>query len=419
MRKGLLVVVGLLGAALLALLLWAFLYPAVRFSPPEREGPPALVTTPLGPVFWVLQKQEERRQRRVGSGRWSAGTLYTDHWYHFNLTAIDPATLRPLWSKRLRSVHQRDGGRSARARLLGPDGDAVWLFLVDGPLALSATDASVALDGAGIVARDPSLAGVLATELERYAFLDGLLLTTADARRLLLTQRGGAAQPFEVTDANRDAVLRAEYSAQQWNGAWRTQDFLVRTGRLGGEWLGLYTADEAKELAADVWGESLREPERVRDGGELARRRFWRARIEAYRPWADRAAVDRVAEMLPVKDSGEYLQGGMLAAAGRREPLALADPHGLLVVHRTRVDDAGRLVFTRIDDGFRELWRRELPLANLAQRWELPDGRLLLYGSTPWRKGERSGIGEYLLRLDPRNGEYAAWDVIAGAPLAP
>jgi hypothetical protein len=419
MRKSLLVVVALLGTAFCALVLVAFLYPGIRFSPPVREGPPALLSTPLGPVVWVLQKQEERRQRRIGSGRWSAGTLYTDYWYHFTLTAIDPGTLRPLWSKRLRSVHQRDGGHSARARLLGPDGDGVWVFLVDGPLVLSASDGSVSLDGAGIVARNPSLAGMLATGLERYAFFGGLLMITADARRLLLRQGDGVAQPFEVTDANREAVMQAEFSAQQWHGAWRTGDFLVRTGQLGGAWAGLYTPNEAQDLAGDEWGERLREPGRVLDEGELARRRFWRARTEAYQPWADRAAVDRVAQMLPVERSGEYLQAGMLAAAGRREPLALADPAGILVLHRTRVDDAGRLVLTRVDGEFRETWRRELPLAELAQRWELPDGRLLLYGSTPWRKGERSGIGEYLLRFDPRSGDYAAWDVVAGAPLPP
>jgi len=419
MRKALLIVVALFGAAFLALLTWAMLTPGVHFSPPVREGPPALVSTPLGPVLWLLQKQEERRQRRMGTGRWSAATVYTDYWYHFNLSAIDAATLRPLWTKRLRSVHQRDDGHSARARLLGPDGNAVWIFLVDGPLALSASDGSVAMDAAGIVARNPSLDGVLATEPGRYAFFGGLLLVTADARRLLLGLDDGLAQPFEVNDANRDAVLRAEFSAQQWNGAWRTQDFQVRTGRVGGDWTGLYTANESRDLAEDGWGERLREPERVLDEGELARRRFWRARIEAYQPWADRAAVDRVAEMLPVAESGEYLQGGMLAASGRREPLALAEPEGVLVLHRTRVDDAGRLVLSRVDGGFRELWRRELPLANLAQRWELPDGRLLLYGSMPWQRGERRGIAEYLLRLDPRTGEHAGRDVIAGTPLAP
>ena len=109
------------------------------FRPPEREGPPALVKDGEEPRFWLLQKQEEQRSRHIGGGSRSIGKWVTEIYYHFDLQSHDPATANRLWKKRLLTVKDEGGGRVAQARLLGQEGEVVWLFLHDGPVAISSS----------------------------------------------------------------------------------------------------------------------------------------------------------------------------------------------------------------------------------------------------------------------------------------
>ncbi len=127
------------------------------FRPPEREGPPALVQEGGEPGFWLLQKQEEQRSRHIGGGSRSIGKWVTEIYYHFDLQAHDPATTDRLWKKRLLTVKDDVGGHNAQARLLGQEGEVVWLFLNDGPVAVSSKDATTLADRKTIEERNPDL----------------------------------------------------------------------------------------------------------------------------------------------------------------------------------------------------------------------------------------------------------------------
>ncbi|HMJ06441.1 MAG TPA: PA2928 family protein, partial [Chthoniobacterales bacterium] len=127
------------------------------FRPPEREGPPALVKEGGEPRFWLLQKQEEQRSRHISGGSRSIGKWVTDIYYHFDLQAHDPATADRIWKKRLLTVKDDAGGHTAQARILGQEGEVVWLFLNDGPVAVSSKDATRLADRKMIEERNPSL----------------------------------------------------------------------------------------------------------------------------------------------------------------------------------------------------------------------------------------------------------------------
>jgi hypothetical protein len=102
-----------------------------------------------------------------------------------------------------------------------------------------------------------------------------------------------------------------------------------------------------------------------------------------------------------------------------RPPLQLHDPDGVLVLHRTRMDAKGTLALARVDADFRQAWNSPLPIQELANRWELLPGRLLLFGS--WNAGPpgASDVHEALLSLDPATGRWSGWDVGAEAGIDP
>ena len=105
------------------------------FRPPEREGPPALVQEAGQPRVWLLLKQEEQKSRYLGGTR-TIGKWVTEIYYHFDLQSHDPATADRLWKKRLLTVKEEGGGRVAQARLLGQEGEVVWLFMNYGTVAI-------------------------------------------------------------------------------------------------------------------------------------------------------------------------------------------------------------------------------------------------------------------------------------------
>ena len=86
------------------------------------------------------------------------------------------------------------------------------------------------------------------------------------------------------------------------------------------------------------------------------------------------------------------------------------DPDGFLVVHRTRLDEEGRLAITRLDDALKPQWTAKLPYHDLRNRFELPD-RLLLYGLVQETKKGVTGTSEHIVSLDLRDGSFRAWNV--------
>ena len=81
----------------------------------------------------------------------------TEMHYHFDLHGHDARTTERLWTKRLLSVKDKEGGHNAQGRILGRDGEVVWLFLHNQPVALAARDGSVLADGPALEQRNPAL----------------------------------------------------------------------------------------------------------------------------------------------------------------------------------------------------------------------------------------------------------------------
>jgi len=115
--------------------------------PPERVGPPALVMHDSEPRLWLFLKQEEDRVLSVGGGRHNTGTTIIETLYHFDLQAHDTRTTDRIWKTRLLTLKDKDGGHTTEARLLGQDGNVVWLYLNDQAVAVSSKDGSRLADG--------------------------------------------------------------------------------------------------------------------------------------------------------------------------------------------------------------------------------------------------------------------------------
>lgn len=374
-------------------------------EPPQRLGPPGLVSHGGVERLWMLVKQEE--QKYIGSSSRQGFGARWETYYHFELRAHDPATAGIAWKRRLATVHENRGGHSARGRIIGPDGKAVWLFIDGQPLALSAADGSVLADRARIEQVNPALKGLIPADLRFYAYDGGLIITTADARRYRVSASDYRALPYAVKD--EQAFARLAYMTHTWNGGYQTRDFVVRQGMLDGRWIGLHTAAEAADVGNDRFGDNLRNPDRARDEGAFARRALWTARI-GKTAGRHGSGEDRLYDLVRLPDTAEFLQGGFLIRRGTRLPLRLDNPDGVLVLHRSRVDAAGRLVLSRLDGSMREHWRSELPLTELQNRWEWPE-RLLLMGAVQLVESGITRWQDVLVVVSLHDGRLQSWNV--------
>jgi len=362
-------------------------------GPPARYGPPGMVTHGDEQRLWLLIKQEE-------SWRYTYQTLY-----HFELRGHDTRTAQQVWTKHLLTVSYKDGGYNATARILGQDGEHVWLFLHNQPVAVSSADGAVAADRERLEARNPELKGLFPAELQFYTYDGGLIITTADARRYRVNAPGFEAQPY--TPASDDAFRRLSYMSTQWNGGYQTKDFLVRQGMLWGRWIGIHTEKEAADAGKDEFGGRLKDPSGGSDEGALARRTFWTARIGKTRRFSE-GSHDRLFDVTQLPVTADFLQGGFLVRTGSRQPLQLNAPEGALVLHRTRVDAEGRLALTRVDKDLREQWQAVLPYSELTHRWEWPD-RILLMGKLEIGSPGASRQRESIVAVNLQDGRMQVW----------
>lgn len=341
---------------------------------------------------------------------------------HFDLHALDPATAQPLWTRRVHSFKAQDGlvgpvvGSTVRGRLLGQDGDRVWLVIGRDPRALSARDGRQVDDAAGIVQRHPALAGRLPEDPQHYGFDQGLVFLAADATRHVVRGPDGAATPYVPPPA--PAPVTGHDAAK--TPLRPSGDVPLRLVEFGGRWLGLYTGPEAEDAATDPFGRHLRFPYTVIDEGALARRTLWWGEVETVQPFDER--FDRFTGMTPVPDGPTFLRGRFVREPGADRPLPPPGAPGLLVWHNTRIDREGRLAMTRLDGALARAWTVELPLsdspsnAHLPMRtWTLPD-RLVVVGELATSQGERVLREVNVVSLDPATGEFAAWNVQRGAP---
>lgn len=172
---------------------------------PEVQGSPAMVDDGGKMRLWVLIKQEDVRQVGVGGGATRKTSSWrSDTFFHFEIRAFDPLTARPLWKQRLLTLGDADAsgsgpsrviGSSVDARLLGQDGDSVWLLVGNAPMAVSASDGRVIADVDRIGEANLGLRELLPADAGQYGFDRGLVLLAADARRLVI--RGALLQAVD------------------------------------------------------------------------------------------------------------------------------------------------------------------------------------------------------------------------------
>lgn len=392
----------------------------IEFTPPHREGPPALVSTGAEePELWLMLKSEERRMLGPRGRGDRFGTRYL-----LLLQAHSTRTGERLWQRRLRIVDENAHGGTPRGRLLGQYGDLVWLFVHDMPVAVNAKDGAVKLTALDLMDRNPQLQGLWPTELTGYTFDRGLVVITADARRWRIDSPGGAVQPYTPeapsesgSAENRFAQLR--FMSSQWNGGWQTHQFVTPQVRLGDAlWFGLYTAGEAREAGQDEFGELLKNPtHRWRGDDAQARRSFHTARIGRTRSFSE-GSHPRVFDVTRLPGSPEYLQGGLLKRAG--QPEAILRGTDALVLHRTRTDAAGRLQVTRLTlaptpQPATPKWTAALPMGELHNRWQFDD-RLLLTGNLEVTVDGRPRHHEALAVLELDTGTVRGWIVDTESP---
>jgi hypothetical protein len=190
-------------------------------------------------------------------------------------------------------------------------------------------------------------------------------------------------QAREYRPRSDDHFRAITFQANQWNGGYRTADFVTRTAWSAAAGSASTPTPKPPTPADDGFGDryksSDKRPHRQRPGS--ARRCAARASAGP-RPSAKGSHPRLFDVVRGARAPADYLGGGFLVAAGTRLPLELAEPTGVLVVHQTRVDAQGRIAMARLGVDLRPVWSVTLPYTELRNRWQLSD-RLVLFGSHP------------------------------------
>lgn len=372
--------------------------------------------------LWVFLKQEETRQVSVGSRRNRTG-LRTDTFFHFMVQAFDPQTARPLWTREIlvigdaeaRGSRSRVIGSDVSGRMLGQDGDRVWVLIGAEPIALNAADGKRVADAQAIEAGNPQLKGLLAADAGQYRFDQGLVFMSADAREFVIRGPGLVAETYVAPPRRQEPAefkpngmpvlvpMRAIGEAQ------------IRQVRGKDSALGLYTEKEATDAVNDTWGGHLKWPYSISSEGPNARRSFWNLRIEETQSFDERFL--RLTEKTPVADSPVFLNGRFLLTPGSDEPLELQDPAGWLVWHVTRIDSLGRVALTRLDHGLRVVWTASVPLSENStmtprRHWLSPDHVLVMGYLNTESDGVHSRVA-HLASIALADGQVRAWNLEA------
>ena len=367
-----------IAACVLALLLSAC--SQSTFDPPERSGPIGLVETGSGKQAWLAVIQEEQRSRNVGGGSRSVGKWITEYHYHLRLQAHDPATARRLWSKELKVLRDKEGGMGAQIRVLGQQGDIVWVWVHDQVLALSARDGSLVADRSTLEQANPDLKGLVPAELKFHTFIGALVITLADARRMRTDVPGFRATPYQVADERQFSY--AVSLGTTWNGGHDTQDFGVRHGRIGKDWIGLLSGKEARDAEDDARGDHYADSADIDDEGAMARRTFWRATNTA---WSDdflayggRKGVqgyceDRAESASRDDDSNAFMRA---AADGNLDDYQNGARATAPATHAQRIREC-------VDTFDAEKFRRIVKLERIGDAGEWLQGRLLKAEAAP------------------------------------
>lgn len=396
-----------------------------RFGEPQLMGAPAMIAVDGKPVLWVLTKQEEIRETRIGGGRRSSATTRKDTYYHFEVRAYDPATATPLWRQRLLTLGDPDAatnirttrilGSSESGYLLGQDGDRVWLQIADTPVAVSVRDGAVVATAETLEQANPELKGRLPSEARHYGFDGGLTILAADARHWVVRGESTKAEPYSVPPPPPPPPQPASLGTQSRLVPQSPPPYppAARMVEFAGQRIGLYSEKEARSAESDQWGTRLAYPYTIDDEGRTARRTFWTvATVEASSFDETWQRIDRLA---PVDGSPMFLRGRFLKKLPGDDALVLEDPPGLLVWHLSRMDDAGRLSLARVDESLQVRWNAELPLSendtiNPVQYWLVGD-RVVVFGGRRTEADFVVGRATMLVSVALADGSVLAHDL--------
>lgn len=389
-------------------------------------------------VYLTTARRQLHRQTRWWLRRIPGhGELQVDLW------AFDGTTAQPRWHRRV--LAEREGSMSDMA-LLGIQGETIWLY-AQGLRAIRISDDGTSVDAAAAIqARNPALAGKLVSS-PRYYGMDaaGLYLTDADARQWRIDATDFTARAVDNVPAlpRNDVVLPAAF-----NVASRTS-FTARGMDLGSNWLGLLSVTEFTRLAAPLEFPGAKKGERP---GALAqhmagmhtvnylpplhdeqRYRLTRARVEQVSAapagwpkelpdnWGTRPEYSDYA-YLP--DAPEFLGAGLLDRGSGKDPVWLLQPDSVLVLHRDKLGENGRLHLARVaGPAGRVVWNRALPLSLLQSSIVIGD-RAILFGreylptDPKVTRDPYHDANEQLATVDLRDGAMRAFNIsLDGPPL--
>ncbi|WP_162782070.1 PA2928 family protein [Arenimonas caeni] len=419
---------GRLGALVLAGLLLAGCNDTVH-DELQVQGPIGLVQAGDQQQLWVLHKQRMEHTVRFG-GRGRGNSFYTrrDTYFHFDVQAFDPATVRPVWQQRVvtysdpelkpgQRTPSRIVGSTVSGRLLGQDADLVWLLVAHLPYALDAATGEIVHDAASIERARPELAGLLPSEARFWGFDEGLVTTLADGRRIRLTGRGLELADYAPRQRAIEPVPMRPDGTLRIVPARPTVPIVRHVPRGANEWLGLYTDKEAADAASDDTGEHARYPYSIADEGPMARRSFRHVRLAPATRWDE--TFLQVAAVEPVPGSPVLLRGRFVRDAATDAAL---DPGNgdLLAWHRTRIDDAGRLALSRLGPDLQPRWQLELPFTDGGGELQVLTWRigqqLVVHGQAQTTQVDARLRVPHLVSVSLDEGRFAAWNLEAGAP---
>jgi len=366
-------------------------------SPADVIGPPVRAGSAQGDRVYVLTSQWKTFRSAFRSSSTSYTDLYVDVW------AFDAADARPVWRHRL--ARDRSGVNMGRA-LLGAQGGTLWALDPKGLVGLSLTDGAVVADAARIEAANPGLKGLIPTEASYFRFdAAGLAFTAADGRNWRLPNEGLKAEPATTAPAQAPVagVVRPAHIA----GGNGTYAFMERGLSIGPRWLGLLDAEEAKTFAANGAIGGV-------DPASHPRMRLWRASIGSKPTFF--GPKPTFGAFAPLPESPEFINSGLLSNGVTNSlPILLFRPDSVLVLHRDRLGDAGRLRLTRISGpAGKALWTVELPMQALES--VMPgEGSLVLLGARD-EPGPRRGPNsrdtvsvDQLVAVDLASGRMGAY----------
>ena len=365
-------------------------------EPPQRVGPPGLVPARLGApdTLWLLTKREERRQGPA------------QRLLHFDLHGHDAATTQRRWTRRLLTVY--DMSQNASARILGLERHLVWLYVGNQPVAVSARDGSVLATSLQLTEANPGLASTWPKQAGSFVFDGRLIVTTTDGLHWWIAADTWRATAYQPPDADR--FSRARFLATDWNGGYRTTEFLTRElSSHDGRWIALYSDREAADAADDGYGSHFKDPDGVLKDGAQARRRFHQATVGKTRSLGGSTPLDRIESLTPLPEGETYLQGGMLRVPGASGAAHPGADGGALVLHRERAEDPSPLLLSRVGPALQTRWRQPLPLIELNNRWELTGALLLLGPGAAVADGQ--SVGEAIVAVNLDDGRVQSWSL--------